>query len=196
MSYFHLKQIYIIQLCISFFLSLKNQFSDVRSFWFIFYQKPFFMLMMFTLSTTRIWFGGHVMKFVSLFFDISLYNPSAHQDDDRYIEQVSFLEAFNCQPIICSWRIGKIATIDGQDIFWVKGVHYSGLIGNLLWMVPITPLPSQVIGFYGTSSTSSEQNRSYPQNTTLVLRWSLGVDLGWTRVSKEPQVISQMSDRQ
>ena len=100
----------------------------------------------------------------SLFFDISLYNPSTHQDDDRHIEHVSFLEAVQfANQLSVHEGLENCYKLDGQDIFWVKGVHCNGwrLATYFEWStITKTPLPSpeevdRVLWYI--NPTSSEQ---------------------------------------
>jgi hypothetical protein len=82
----------------------------------------------------------------ALFFDISLYNPSLEQDDNRFVEQVSFFEAILFANQLSRHEgLESCYKIDRQDIFWTKGVHCNGwrLATYFEWStITKTPLPS------------------------------------------------------
>ena len=63
----------------------------------------------------------------SLFFDISLFNPSSQQDDTQHVDQVSFLETIQFANQLSQHEgLEPCYQMDRQDIFWVKGYHCKG----------------------------------------------------------------------
>ena len=86
----------------------------------------------------------------SLFFDISLFNPSSQQDNSQqdnsqYVDQVSFLEAVQFANQLSQHEgLEPCYQIDRQDIFWMKGYHCTGwrLATHSEWAIMThSPLP-------------------------------------------------------